>query len=91
MANPTVANVSLDRTSYAPGAPARLKFDVADADNDTSEVQITVTDSTGASGTGTITLTKTDALTVTVTDPDRTWTKDNVASSGLHFEYTSTA
>lgn len=91
MANPTVANVTLDKTSYAPGGAARLKFDVADADTSSSVVTVTVTDEAGHTGTGTINLTKVDALTVTVTDPDRTWVKDASASSGNHYEYTSTA
>lgn len=91
MANPTVSNASLDKASYVPSAPSRLKFDVADADTKTSVVTITVTDSTGATGTGTVTLNKVDALTVAVTDPDRTWVKDAANSSGTHYEFTSTA
>lgn len=91
MASPTVSNVSLDKASYAPGATARLKFDVADTDNKTTTVTVTVTDSTGATGTGSISLVKTDALTVAVSDPDRTWVKDTAASSGNHYEFTAVA
>lgn len=91
MANPTVSGVSLNKTTYAPGETARLKFDVADADTKTSVVTVTVTDSTGATGTGEVTLNKVDVLSVVVTDPDRTWTKDAATSSGNHYEFTAPA
>lgn len=91
MANPTVSNATLDKSTYAPGNAVRLKFDVADADTKQSKVTVTVTDSTGATGTTELTLTKVDALTVAVTDPDRTWVKDAANSSGNHYEFTSVA
>lgn len=92
MANPIVSNVALNKTTdYTPGEVARLTFDVSDTDTTSSTVTITVTDAAGLTGTGTIVLSKVDALTVSVSDPDRTWVKDAVASSGDHYEYTATA
>lgn len=92
MANPTVSNVKLDKTSYAPGDTVRLAFDVADADNKSYSIAITALDSAGNPGTGGITFNIVDVVSASVTDSGtRTWVKDTVKSTGTHYEFTATA
>lgn len=70
MAAPTITNVTLDKTVYAPGERPVVSFKVSDADTRDVTFELKVTDASGAVGTATGTMKVQDVLSIRVTDSE---------------------